>query len=67
MKKVSVLLGGIFLVLVMSLATVSFAKVTYFYFESIGNCGGDGGWVVVSENSDGSAHIDILCDGGTVG
>lgn len=67
MKKSRLILGSLAFALVLALATASFAKVTYYYFESIVNCNDGGGWVVVSENEDGSAHIDILCDGGSVG
>jgi hypothetical protein len=67
MKKSRVLLSLVLVASLMSLATASYARVKYYYFASIENCGGGGGWVVVSENSDGSAHINILCDGGTVG
>lgn len=43
------------------------AAMSCYYFESVGNCGGSGGWIVLTENPDESATITILCDGGGVG
>lgn len=37
------------------------------YFETLTNCGGDGGWLVVYEDGGGQTSIVVLCDGGAVG
>lgn len=50
--------------LILASAGVTYAKYVAYRFDEIEECGGGAGWVVISENSDGAASVDILCDGG---
>ncbi len=34
------------------------------YFESILNCGGNGGWVIVEDDGNGGTHMEIICEQG---
>ncbi len=42
------------------------AKIVKVYFDASKCCGGNGGWWVADVNSDGSATIAWLCDGGAI-